>query len=284
VDTRVDRYREVTEVTVYTADHPGLFSRIAGALAVAGASIDAARIFTLANGMALDTFYVRDPQGGPFDRPERLARISAAIEGTLAGQVKPDQELAKRKPKLPSRLRVFKVTPRVLIDNKASARATVVEVNGRDRPGLLYELTLALTRLQFMIHGARIATYGERAIDVFYVQDALGDKIESPAKLKRIRERLLATFGEGECKPAKPAKGAVKSKKPAKTRAKAKPAKQAAGKDDTSEKTGPTSEPAPAYGAAGGGSIARARKAAAAARQVARRRTKPAGAGTPSAD
>ncbi|HSR71947.1 MAG TPA: [protein-PII] uridylyltransferase, partial [Kiloniellales bacterium] len=82
IDTRIDRYREVTEVTVYTADHPGLFSRIAGAMAVAGASIDAARIFTLANGMALDSFIVRDAQGGAFDRSDKLARLSAAIEQT----------------------------------------------------------------------------------------------------------------------------------------------------------------------------------------------------------
>jgi len=284
VDTRVDRYREVTEVTVYTADHPGLFSRIAGALAVAGASIDAARIFTLANGMALDTFYVRDAQGGPFDRPERLTRISEAIEATLAGRIKPDQELAKRRPKLPSRLRVFKVPPRVLIDNKASARATVIEVNGRDRTGLLYELTLTLTRLQLMIHGARIATYGERAIDVFYVQDALGDKIAAPAKLKRIRERLLATLGEAECKPAKPARAAAKGKKPAAPKAKARPGRKAAAKDGAGGKTPAKAAPAPTIGAGGGERIARARKAAAAAKQVARRGKPAAGEGTPSAE
>ncbi len=220
VDTRIDRYREVTEVTVYTADHPGLFSRVAGAMAVAGASIDAARIFTLANGMALDTFYVRNAVGGPFDRPEHLARLKRAIERTLAGSLKPWQELARRKSPIPSRLRVFQVTPRVLIDNKASARATVIEVNGRDRPGLLYDLTRALSKLQLMIHGARIATYGARAVDVFYVQDALGDKIESPARLERIRARLLEALGAPEA--ATPAKKPTEKPKPAK-RAKRKP-------------------------------------------------------------
>ncbi len=195
VDTRTDRYREITEVTVYTADHAGLFSRIAGAMAVAGASIDAARIFTLANGMALDTFFVRGAHGGAFDRPDQRARLTAAIEKTLSGRMRPDRELAGRDTAIPSRLGVFKVTPRVLVDNKASARATVIEVNGRDRPGLLYELTLALTRLQLMIHGARISTFGERAVDVFYVKDALGDKIENPARLAKIQKRLLAALG-----------------------------------------------------------------------------------------
>jgi [protein-PII] uridylyltransferase len=228
VDTRIDRYREVTEVTVYTADHPGLFSRIAGAMAVAGASIDAARIFTLANGMALDTFYVRNALGGPFDRPEHLARMKRAVEKTLAGSLKPWRELARRKSPISSRLRVFKVTPRVLIDNKASAGATVIEVNGRDRPGLLYDVTRALSKLQLTIHGARIATYGERAVDVFYVQDALGDKIVSPARLERIRARLLEALGAPEAAaPDQKPKPAMKAKKKAPARKKG-PAKGAA--------------------------------------------------------
>lgn len=230
IDTRIDRYRETTEVTVYAADHAGLFSRIAGAMAVAGASIDAARIFTLANGMALDTFYVRGAHGGAFDRPDQLARLSAAIEQTLAGRMRPDVELARRKAPFPSRLRVFKVTPRVLVDNKASAHSTVIEVNGRDRPGLLYELTLALTRLHLMIHGARIATFGERAVDVFYVRDALGDKIENPAKLARIRKRLVEVLDSPPCAPApsraRPARS--KAKRPAPVKAKAPAAAKAA--------------------------------------------------------
>ncbi|RMD63123.1 MAG: [protein-PII] uridylyltransferase [Alphaproteobacteria bacterium] len=217
VEARFDRYREVTEVTVYTADHAGLFSRIAGAMAVAGATIDAARIFTLANGMALDTFYVRGAHGGRFDRPEQLARLSAAIEETLSGRLRPDQTLAARRAPFPSRLRVFKVRPRVLIDNKASASATVIEVNGRDRPGLLYELTLALTRLHLMIHGARIATFGEQAVDVFYVQDALGSKIEAPARLKRIQKRLLEVLENAEAAEnaqKKPKSAAARPRRP----------------------------------------------------------------------
>ena len=215
VDAVVDHYRDATEVTIYAADHAGLFSRSAGAMAVAGASIDAAQIFTLANGMALDTFYVRTAQGGPFERPDQLKRLSKAVEDTLAGRLKPAQELARRRAPFPSRLQVFKVTPRVLIDNKASARATVIEVNGRDRPGLLYKVTQTLTKLSLMIHGARISTYGETAVDVFYVQDALGQKIEGTAKLNRIRKRLTEALSAADCAPAKP------KSKTAKTAAKA---------------------------------------------------------------
>ena len=231
IDTRVDRYREATEVTVYAADHPGLFSRIAGAMAVAGASITAARIFTLRNGMALDSFYVEDASGGPFDQPGKLARLSAAIEQCLAGRMRPLQALEDQKSPIPSRLRVFKVSPRVLIDNKASRNHTVVEVNGRDRPGLLYQVTLALTRLNLIIKSARIATFGERAVDVFYVQDALGGKIEDRTRLRQIEKKLIAALEEGDCtiarKPPKAAspKGSAKPLAKAAPRASTRPAK-----------------------------------------------------------
>jgi [protein-PII] uridylyltransferase len=157
---------------------------------------------------------VRGAEGGPFDRPNQLARLSAAIEQTLSGRLKPAQELARRRSSIPSRLRVFKVQPRVLIDNKASATHTVIEVNGRDRAGLLYQVTLALTKLQLMIHSAKISTYGERAVDVFYVQSALGEKVESEARLKQIRDKLLEALEQPEEKPAKAEKTPTK-KKPA---------------------------------------------------------------------
>ena len=136
----------MTEITLYTADHPGLFSRIAGALAVCGANIVDAKIMTMSNGMALDTLWVQDQDGTPFDRPDKLAKLAFVFENVLTGELKPHIAL-DRPPAFPSRTSVFTVPPRVLIDNKASASHTVIEVNGRDRPGLLWELTRELTRL-----------------------------------------------------------------------------------------------------------------------------------------
>jgi [protein-PII] uridylyltransferase len=198
IDNRIDRNREITEVTIYTADHPGLFSQLAGALALCGANIVDAKIFTLRNGQALDVFSVQDAHhGGAFDSPEKLAKLAVMTEQTLAGQVRPLQELAKRRPSLPARHRVFKVPPRVLIDNRAGTAHTVIEVNGRDRPGLLYDVTRTLTDLGLQISSAKISTYGEKAIDVFYVRDVYGLKVTHDAKLQRIRERLLTALTGG---------------------------------------------------------------------------------------
>ncbi len=195
VATRIDTARAVTEVTLYTGDHAGLFSRIAGALAVAGANIVDARIATMTNGMALDVFWVQDERGGPIDRPDRLARLATRIEQTLSGACRPADELRKRGA-IASRTGVFKVPPRVLIDNAASATHTVVEVNGRDRRGLLFDVTRALTGCGIQISSARIATYGESVIDVFYVKDIFGMKIYNDAKLAEIRKALLAALAD----------------------------------------------------------------------------------------
>jgi len=195
VDTRVDPSRAVTEVTLYTADHPGLFSRIAGALALAGANIVDAKILTLANGMALDTFLVQDRRGGAFDRPEKLAKLAVLFENVLSGRIKPHLEL-NEPAAIESRTQVFSVPPRVLINNTASRTHTVVEVNGRDRPGLLFELTRALTQLNLQIFTAKISTYGEKVVDVFYVKDLFGHKVEHEERIKAIRDKLTAVLAE----------------------------------------------------------------------------------------
>jgi len=202
VDTRVDTYRAVAAITVYTADHPGLFSRIAGALAVAGASINAARIFTTRDGMALDTFWVRDAQGGPVVETEKLDRAARTIERTLRGEIRPMAEIRAQRPNIPSRYDVFAVPPRVFTDNAIAPRHTVIEVDGPDRQGLLYQVTDVLFRLNVMIHGAKISTYGERAIDVFYVQNVLGEKITNEATLKRIRQKLTDVLARPQCPPS----------------------------------------------------------------------------------
>ena len=174
--------RAVTEITVYAADHPGLFSRIAGALAVAGASIVDARIHTLTNGMALDTFWVQDAAGGAFDAPHRLARLSVLIEQALSGRLRLHDEIRKVR-REPARLRAVTVPPRVVFDNHASNTHTVIEVNGRDRPGLLHDVTAAISDQGLQIASAHITTYGVRAVDVFYVKDVFGLKVENERKL-----------------------------------------------------------------------------------------------------
>ncbi|WP_448585462.1 [protein-PII] uridylyltransferase [Thermaurantiacus sp.] len=187
---RPDPARGATLVSVYAEDHPGLFYRMAGGISLAGANIIDARIHTTRDGMALDNLVVQDPLGGPFDEPARLARLEQAVSDALQGRVRLADRLTAR-PLPRRRQEAFRVEPQVFIDNHASNRFTVVEVNALDRPALLYALTYALYGLRITIHSAHIATYGERAVDVFYLTDLTGEKLTSPARLKALERRLL---------------------------------------------------------------------------------------------
>ena len=205
----------MTEVTVYAADHAGLFSKIAGALAVAGASIVDARIHTLTNGMALDTFWVQDAAGGAFDAPHRLARLYVLVEQALSGRIRlaaRDQAHVSRRCS-GRRMRAIHVPPRVVIDNHASNTYTVLEVNGRDRPGLLHDVTAAISEQGLQIASAHVTTYGVRAVDVFYVKDVFGLKVENDRKLASLRDALLAALANPDDEVALPV-----PKKPARRR------------------------------------------------------------------
>ncbi len=200
VEASADPFRAVTEVVVYTGDHPGLFSRLAGAFALAGASIVDAKIFTTADGMALDVFWIQDRDGQAFGL-DRLPRLRENLGKTLKGEVLPRAVMDGTRVR--AREEAFTVEPQVIFDNEASNVCTVIEVEARDRPGLLHDLTRALWQSQLSIHSAVIATYGERAVDVFYVKDLYGHKTTAPARLKAIEAALLAAMGGGGARAAR---------------------------------------------------------------------------------
>ncbi len=192
-DVGYDTVRGVTELTVFTPDHPWLLSIIAGACALAGANIVDAQIYTTTDGLALDTIAVTREFEQEDDEARRAARIGDLIERALRGQIKLPEVIAKRAP-AKGRLRAFAIEPEVTVNNQWSNRYTVVEVTGLDRPGLLYELTTTLSKLNLNIASAHVATFGERVVDVFYVTDLLGAQITAPTRQAAIKRPLLALF------------------------------------------------------------------------------------------
>ncbi len=187
--------RGATLVTVIAADHPGLFYRIAGGIHLAGGNIIDARIHTTRTGMAVDNFLVQDPLGRPFSEDNQLARIETMIGDALANKIRLIPQLAAR-PLARPRADAFEVRPRVEIDNAASNRFTVIEVNARDRPALLNRLARALFDAKLIVNSAHIATYGERAVDTFYVTDLLGEKVDAVSRLRAVEKKLLEAASE----------------------------------------------------------------------------------------
>ena len=203
LDFRVDEFRARTELVLYAADHPGLFMKVAGALALSGASIVDARIFTTSDGMALDVLGFQDAsEQSALTDTGRLERIRRNVEKALKGEIWLEKQLAGRRT-LPKRADVFEVRPRVLVDNNASRTYSVVEVNGRDRPGLLFDVAKTLKDRGLVIHSAHVATYGERAVDVFYIKDVFGLKVTQAGKVQRLERTLLDVLrGAVEAAPA----------------------------------------------------------------------------------
>ncbi len=188
-----DAARGVTELTVLAPDHPWLLSYLAGACATAGGNIVDAQIYTTTDGMALDTIAIRREFERDDDEARRADRIVSAIERALRGELRLPEVAAKRAaPK--GRIGAFAVEPEVIINNHWSNRYTVVEISGLDRPGLLYELTATLSKLNLNIASAHVATFGERAVDVFYVTDLMGAKIASPTRTAAIKRALISLF------------------------------------------------------------------------------------------
>jgi [protein-PII] uridylyltransferase len=126
--------------------------------------------------------------------------LKVKIRQAVAGEIDLDQNIHERAARQGRRAKAFKVPPRVLIDNLASVSHTVIETNGKDRPGVLYAMTKVLSRLNLQIGSARISTYGERFVDVFYVKDLFGLKVDQERKLETLRFELLQAI-EGQ-KPA----------------------------------------------------------------------------------
>ncbi|WP_068076175.1 [protein-PII] uridylyltransferase [Novosphingobium lentum] len=200
VETHWYPARGATLVTVLAADHPGLFYRIAGGIHLAGGNIIDARIHTAKNGMAVDNFLVQDPLGRPLNEDSQIERLKSAIGDALANRVKLVPRLAAR-PLARPRADAFDVRPIVIFDNTASNRFTVVEIGARDRPALLNRLARALFEARLIVHSAHVATYGERAVDTFYVTDLLGEKVESEPRLKAVEKRLLEAAEDRKLKP-----------------------------------------------------------------------------------
>ena len=188
VDAKRDTFQDITTLSFIGQDHPGLFSRLTGACAVVGLDIVDARIITTRDGMAVDVLRLQEPLAHQSPDESRMARLSNTVSRVMSGEILPGDEILE--PRRARKIKAFDIEPSVMIDNEASQHSTVIEVSGLDRPGLLHALTRTLFGLGVTIVTARVATFGERAVDVFYAQDLTGAKITSPSKTAAIRKKL----------------------------------------------------------------------------------------------
>ncbi|MGD9293248.1 MAG: [protein-PII] uridylyltransferase [Roseobacter sp.] len=195
IDLHPDEDRDATRACFVMADHPGIFARICGALALVGANVVDARSYTTKDGMVTDAYWIQDAEGNPYDA-DRLPRLRKMIERTLAGEVV-TTEAMKTRDKVKKRERAFKVPTHITFDNEGSEIYTIIEVDTRDRPGLLHDLARTLADANVYIANAVIATYGEQVVDTFYVKDMFGLKYYSESKQRSLERRLREAIDQG---------------------------------------------------------------------------------------
>ncbi len=182
------------EAIVYADDRPGLLADLAGAVAATGLSVRSVQALTTEDGKALDVFAVQSVDDGDIDGADQGRRLHAGL--LAAARAAPEKPPVLRR-RLGDRRSIFSVAPQVRIELAASEDATVIEAEGLDRPGLLYELASALADLNVSIASAHIATYGERAVDAFYLRYPGGRKIDDPKTLAQIEKRLMDVLSAG---------------------------------------------------------------------------------------
>ncbi len=192
-DHTTDAFTAITELTLFAPNHAHLLANFAGACAANNANIVGAHITTTRDGFALDTFLLQREFEQDEDEKRRATRIGQTIEKLLRGKTYVAKLLENAK-KPPARIDAFTVEPEVIISNVLSDSFTVIEISGLDRTGLLYDLTSTLSDLSLDIGSAHITTFGEKVVDVFYVTDLTGKKIENEARQKTIIERLTAAL------------------------------------------------------------------------------------------
>ena len=195
IDLHLDVARDATRAAFVLADHPGIFSRLAGALALAGANVVDARTYTSKDGFATAVFWIQDAEGTPYDE-DRLPRLRTTIARTLKGEIVP-REALKDRDKLRKRDREFRFPTHITFDNEGSDIYTIVEVDTRDRPGLLYDLTRTLANNNIYIASAVIATYGAQVVDTFYVKDMFGLKLHAKSRQEGLERKLRQAIAEG---------------------------------------------------------------------------------------
>ncbi len=195
VDLLLDEDRDATRACFALADHPGIFSRLAGALALVGANVVDARTYTSKDGYATAVFWVQDAEGAPYET-SRLPRLRSMISKTLRGEVVARDAL-KDRDKIKKRERAFRVPTSIAFDNEGSEIYTIIEVDTRDRPGLLYDLTRTLANNNVYIASAVIATFGAQVVDTFYVKDMFGLKFHSESRRRALEKKLREAISQG---------------------------------------------------------------------------------------
>lgn len=201
VDISLQEGSDIFRISAVAPAGPEFFPNLAGGLAAGGINILDARGFTLKDGRRLNSFVVDNPVSDLFSSKEKKKELMTRLKGLSVNTLQ-TFKIPSQRNLIEDRKGGFKIPSRVRFNNEISSNFTVLEVKGRDKIGFLYQLTRILVRHGCAIFSAHVATYGARAVDVFYIQDRDGNKILDAGQLEKIKSALNKHLG-AEIAPGK---------------------------------------------------------------------------------
>ena len=187
---------KATELLVIAPDHHGLFSLISGLVSASGYDVVNAKIITRSDGYALDTFFIQNKNRQPIIEEHSKKKLLKIISQGLEGNFNVEKALNKRWEEIPARFRAIKAPTRVIIDNNMSDEYSILEIKCKNAPGVLYRITKVITSLGLQINTANVSTYGDRVVDIFYIKDAFGLKIDNNKSMDKVIMSILKTLEE----------------------------------------------------------------------------------------
>ena len=187
---------QATELLVIAPDHHGLFSLISGLVAASGYDVVSAKIITRSDGYALDTFFIQNKERHPISEDYLRKKLIRTITQGLEGDFNIEKELSKKWEEIPSRFRAVKAPTRVIVDNKTSDAYTILDIKCKNAPGVLYKITKVITSLGLQINTANVSTYGDRVVDIFYLKNAFGSKLDDDITIKKVKSSILEELKE----------------------------------------------------------------------------------------
>ena len=187
---------KATELLVIAPDHHGLFSLISGLVSASGYDVVNAKIITRSDGYALDTFFIQNKNRQPIIEEHSKKKLLKVISQGLEGNFNVEKALNKRWEEIPARFRAIKAPTRVIIDNNMSDEYSILEIKCKNAPGVLYRITKVITSLGLQINTANVSTYGDRVVDIFYIKDAFGLKIDNNKSMDKVKMSILKILEE----------------------------------------------------------------------------------------
>jgi [protein-PII] uridylyltransferase len=195
LEVEADPITNARKITICARDFPGLFSKLSGVFTLHGLNVLSAQIYTWRNQIALDIFELEAPLDA-YHEEEKWTRVRKDLKAVLTGKISLSEALEEKMNVPLSRHKTHVDDDRVVVDNQASDFFTLIEVYTQDSPGLLYRITDTLFKCELDIWIARIGTKADQVVDVFYVRDFDGQKVEGDQQINSIKNAVKEVLKE----------------------------------------------------------------------------------------